>query len=524
MKSRVLCIAPYSNYHPLHGMWEMTILHALHLRGVEVFYYLCDGLSECCDIFRLNPKEKDCKNCMQRSAGLAQAMGMPFQWVGSMLTSEDRQQAKIFSETQPVGSFFEAQANDLPLGQWIKSSLCTYFREADLDQTNPTVSQVCRAYLKSGLLYALSCKRIIEHVKPEALLLFNARMAFVRIPAEIATRQNIPYYSHERGWLGERLSLNHNDIPMSRAYFDELWRLWGDIPLTEHELKEINTVLRNREHGKDLNWIAYSPAPETAEHLRQQFGIPDQVRVWGLFTSSEDEVVSMSDYVPGAFSSQLEWIIRTLAFIRRHPEIHLIIRVHPNTGGQKSTGVCRTTLRFFETLKSRLPANVTLVAPDDPISTYDIMAASEAGLVYISTCGLEMACRGKAVVCAGNAYYGASGVASTSDSTDQYDANLESLAISPPPLSLQSMQRAHRFFYASFFRADILFPLVDMPTPYTGKLAYSSLDELTEGREPNLDNICRMITQNASVLPSPSSLEKERTESDEITWFSKCFG
>ena len=59
MRSKVLCIAPYSNYHPLHGLWEMTVLNGLRVRGAEVAYYLCDALSHRCDLFRFAPGDQD---------------------------------------------------------------------------------------------------------------------------------------------------------------------------------------------------------------------------------------------------------------------------------------------------------------------------------------------------------------------------------------------------------------------------------------------------------------------------------
>lgn len=520
MKQKVLCIAPYSNYHPLHGMWEMTLLHALRLRGAEVEYYLCDGLSACCDLFRLDPAQKDCRDCMHRSAELARSMGMPVRWLGSLLTEDDARRAHDFATEQPVESLLDAVAGNWAIGKWIRSSLYTYFREADLDLRDPAVVGCCRSYLRAGLLYAIACDRVMERFSPTVQLLFNARMAFVKVAAEVGAQHGVPYYSHERGWLPERFSINRDDVPMSPEYFEEMWRLWGDVPLVREELQAISEVLRNRERGKNLNWTAYSPPPGQVESLRAQLGIAAQARIWGLFTSSEDEVVSLSRYRPGAFANQPEWIVRTLAFMRVHPDVHLVIRVHPNTGGSKSTGISRKTLRFFDTLRPRLPANVTLVAPDDPVSTYDIMAAAETGLVFLSTCGLEMACRGKPAVCAAPSYYAASGVAAVPGTVQAYDELLHDLAAAPQPRSVDAMRRAHRFLYASFYRADVPFPLVSMPTPYTGRLAYTTLEELAEGRDANLDTLCRMILRGEPVLPAPGPAEAARTEVDEQEWFA----
>jgi hypothetical protein len=519
MNRKILCIAPYSNYHPLHGLWEMTVLNGLRRRGAEVAYYLCDGLARCCDIFRLAPEQKDCRDCMERSSALARSLQVPYKWLGSMLNTDDERRAEAFAADAAEGEFFQAADGKFLVGQWVRSSVHTYFREAQLDQHDPAVAACYREYLRAGLLYALASERIIKAMRPDVLWLFNSRLAFVKVAAEVAGLHGLHYYAHERGWLPERLAVNRDDIPMSRGYFDEMWRLWGGVPLDRGELETITAVLRGRERGESLNWIAYSPPPG-ADNLRSQLGIPDGKRLWGLFTSSEDETVSLPSFKPGAFACQRVWVRRVVEFMRGRPDIHLVVRVHPNTGGKKSTGNCLSSLSFFEELKGNLPGNVTVVFPDDPVSTYDLMNAAEAGLVYISTCGLEMACRGKPVIWASQSEYGGSGVGIAARDPEHYDVLLAALADDPPQASMDLMRRAHRFFYSAFFRADFPFPLVSMPDPYTGQLAYASMDDLAEGRDSNLDAICSMILSGGPALRGPSAEQLGRTEQDELEWFA----
>ena len=59
MQDRVLFFSPYSAWK-YHTALEVTWAHALKLRGMDVKFVLCNGLSGTCDVYRenLNPRGK----------------------------------------------------------------------------------------------------------------------------------------------------------------------------------------------------------------------------------------------------------------------------------------------------------------------------------------------------------------------------------------------------------------------------------------------------------------------------------
>ena len=73
--------------------------------------------------------------------------------------------------------------------------------------------------------------------------------------------------------------------------------------------------------------------------------------------------------------------------------------------------------RELATRLGRLPANVILVPPDQPLSSYGLLAVSDLVLGYTTTVGLEAAVRGIPVAVAAETHYRGRGF--TTDITSQ---------------------------------------------------------------------------------------------------------
>lgn len=241
--------------------------------------------------------------------------------------------------------------------------------------------------------------------------------------------------------------------------------------------------------------------------------------MWVLFTSSEDEIIA--ERRKSSFSSQMEWILKTIEYVS-DKNIFLIIRVHPNLAGSKANGNSYQQLNMIYRIKDILPQNVRLVMPDDQISSYTLMEIATVGLVYCSTVSLEMACKGKMVLVAAESLVSDLPFVYTINSSSSYINLLDKLVSLPIGIrSTEIMRMAFRFAYSLFFRYNIPFPLVRMLNPHVGVLTYKSLEELKIRNNKNLDRIVKIILNEESVIPTPTENDLIRTEEDENKWFEE---
>jgi hypothetical protein len=496
----------------------MTILHALKLRGAEVEYVLCDGLYTDCDQFweAVTPRPANaCALCQADVTRLVADMGMDFHWLGRYLTIEETGEAKRWVRSLAVNELLDAAYGTWRVGAWVRLSVQSHFRTNRLDVTDPSIERGVRSYLYSGLIACFALDRLLEVSAPDVLLLFNGRQSSTCVALELARARGVRVVTHERGPRSETLTLVENESCVSLEPFHRYWREWGEVPLTSDELQAAARIMGEREQGRDTGWRPFTTAPQPSTEVRARLGLQDGRRLWVLFTSSDDEVAG-SEQHRSPFASQQEWIEATVAYARRHPEIDLVIRVHPNTGSRRSTGANRAQLEEMRRLAVNLPANVRMVDPDDEISSYSLMNLCAVGFVWVSTVGLELACKGKPVVSAAGNYLSETGFVQTVGDTATYEPMLESLRTHPPGATdVEIMRRALRFAYGMFFRMPVHFPLVAMPNPHEGTLRYTSVQELRPGRDAGVDRCAQVVLDGTAVCPPPTAAQRARSTAAE---------
>ena len=514
---RVLCYSPYNRW-ALHGQWEMTILHGLRRRGAEVHYVLCDGLYSDCDVFWASTAPRPpraCVQCQGEVIALVHSLGMEFEWLGRYLLPDEQDTARAWADALAPEELLDATYGDWPVGEWVRGSVHSHLRRTTLDLAEPEVERVYRSYLYSGLVACFALDRLLAYSRPDVLFIFNGRMSSPRVAFELALRRGIRVVTHERGLRRETLHLTVDEICTSQRPLRKAWEDWRDVPLTAPELDAVSRLMHEREHGTGVTFRAFTPPPQPIDEVRAALGLQEGRPTWVLFTSSDDEVIADAQWRP-IFPSQLDWVRRSVEYAGAHPELDLVVRIHPNTGSRRSIGANTEQLEELRALARDLPPNVRLVDAEDEISTYTLMEIGDVGLVYHSTAGLEMACKGKRIVVAGRAVIRGTSFVRTIEDPARYEETLATLHdIAPGTVSAEIRRLAYRFAYTYFFRYPVEFPLVRMRTTAVGDLAWRTPEDLDPGRDAGLDRCTGVILDGDPVVRPPSEEERARSTADE---------
>ncbi len=482
---------------------------------------LCDGLYSDCDVFwkATDPRhERACEQCQLEVRGLVEAMGMPHEWLGRYLGPDERSEARTWVDALARDELRTASYGDWQVAEWITSSVHSHFRTSQLELDEAEIEQAFRSYLFSGLVACFGLSRLLDDYRPDTLFLFNGRQSSTRVAFELARARGVRLLCHERGGRRETLALLENENFSALEPLRRFWHDWAGVALVHEELEEVEGFLRDRERGRNLGWRTFTPPPQPLGQVRAELGLEPGRPLWAVFTSSDDEVAAAPEW-RSPFGTQQPWLERTVDYARRHPELDLVIRVHPNTGSHRSFGANASQLRDLEELGTRLPQNARMVMPDDELSSYSLMELADVGLVYISTVGLELACKGKTVVVAGSTVFSGVEFVRTVEDAEDYEELLDEVRTGERDDPREIRRLAYRFAHGFFLRADIRFPLVRMPTPHTGELAYSSLDELAPGRDGSLDRIARIVLEGEPITAGPSEAQRARTDADERDFF-----
>jgi len=189
-----------------------------------------------------------------------------------------------------------------------------------------------------------------------------------------------------------------------------------------------------------------------------------------------------------AYPSMFDWLRATLTELSQHPDIQVVVRIHPAEVRVKNRESRDRVLDRIRTTFSGLPEHIHVVRPEESLSSYTLIEMSRAVTIYNTTIGMEAALRGVPVALSALAHFRGKGFTIDIESPQDYHDWLAQLP-HIPPLTAEQQTLARRYAYLFFFRFMLPFRFVEMH-PYAPRLTYESLDELAPGRDKYLDLIC----------------------------------
>jgi hypothetical protein len=310
----------------------------------------------------------------------------------------------------------------------------------------------------SGSLYHLRLERntyaaqaILTWMRayhPQAVILPNGSILEMGVIYQVARYLDIPAITYEFGEQRGRIWLARNAEVM-RQETDELWQARRDHPLDEIQWQQVRDLFASRQHAN--LWENFSRRwqglpSQGGEQVRQALHL-DRRPLFLLAANVIGDSLTLGRQV---FSkSMTEWLERTMYYFSQHPQVQLVVRIHPGeryTKGPSVADVARGAL-------PQMPDNIRLVEANDPVNTYDLVEIADVGLAYTTTVGMEMAMSGVPAIVVGQTHYRQKGFTLDPDSWPAYFELLDQVIADPEAYRLtreqveQAWQYAHRFFF-----------------------------------------------------------------------------
>jgi hypothetical protein len=268
--------------------------------------------------------------------------------------------------------------------------------------------------LDQSVLTYLAGKRLLLEQKPDVVLVYNRLYAVNHAFCSAATTLGIPTYTLQGGGhvvrRAETMTMFRDTESLDEVFRTPAWAKYRKTPIGAPEVQLVG------EHFAGLleasSAFAYSSAFEASQpsELRARFTVPDGAPVLLVPMSSEDEInaARLADVLPATssttslFADQFEWIAYLFRFAIAHPELHMIIRLHPRMFPNKRENILSPIVGKIMTLLDTRPPNVTLNLPTDNVSLYDLMQIVDVLLNFRSSAGAELAAFGIPVVVPAN--------------------------------------------------------------------------------------------------------------------------
>jgi hypothetical protein len=501
-RKRVL-VATSTGGHLAASTLDSALAVALALRGAEVEVLLCDAALPVCmlceshifpDQDRLlasGPKPL-CGHCYGSAASLYEQMGIPVRTLSSVLTEADRERARHEAMTADLSHIERFTFEGLEVGSQALAGTLRFYAVGNLDR-EPKSEPVLRRYLEAAILTAIAARRLYADAY-DAVVLHHAIYVPQGVLAQAARDAGVRVVTWNTAYRAGCFLFSHGDT-YHFTMMDEPQEEWSSVTWTKELRDQTIDYLMSRWTGS-RDWISYQSAARPG-FTAADYGLDDRRPIIGLMTNVTWD--AQLYYASNAFPSMRDWVLDTIRWFASRPDLQLVVRIHPAELLNPLVSRQRVADDIAEAF-SELPANVRVIAADDPLNTYALADACDSVLIYGTKMGVELAPRGIPVIVAGEAWIRNKGIAQQADTREQYFALLDSLPAGRR-LDEAQQERALKYAFHFFFRRMIPLQFVRARSGWPPfEIAANSLDALKPEACAGLDIVCRGILEGAPFL------------------------
>jgi hypothetical protein len=369
-----------------------------------------------------------------------------------------------------------------------RTSVRKYLKRYTLDLSNPSVRRTYTDFLRDSIVLIDTVRTLIEDRGIDLLVVNEPYYLQGAVPLAVADRIGIDCYTQANGYLGATILFGRgrNPSPMPQFSDPSVIEHAVESPLDEAERDAVRKVMEGRKRG---TIVRHQYSSGTGQRLD-----PDAETVVGVFTNLLWDASLIPD---GAiYGDVYQWLSDTMNVLRGRSDIHVVIKAHP---AEAKRGTNEGVSEWLDRTYESLPENVTHLRPDTDIDTYALMEDLDAGIVYNSTVGLEMAFEGLPVVTAGFPHYLGFDITYDPESKAEYRDCIDGIA--ELGMSAERHRRAERYIHFLFICKHFEFSALDTdPGGRTSNMVEH--DDVAPGADP-FDTIVERITEGAEVIRRP---------------------
>ena len=479
---------------------ESLLAVALTLRGAEVHFLLCDEFLPACmqvtigqfsdrdEFVEHGPAKSLCSTCFAAGLAAYQPLGLPIHRYSQYVTSDELENVESLSTDITLAEIPDYCLDGVAVGEHALAGALRYFARGTLDG-EPTAEPVLRRYFKASLLTTYAMRRLFEAYEFETASFNHGIYVPQGLIGEVARQQGVWMSTWSPAYRKHCFIFSHGDT-YHHTLMKEPNEVWEDMEWTAEIEEQIMDYLKSRWYGtQDWIWFHENPQEDLAK-ISSELGIDFSKPTIGLLTNVMWD--AQLHYPANAFPNMLSWVLQTIEYFSEHPDLQLVIRVHP----AEIRGTLPSRQKIVDEVAKAfpvLPPNVFVIPPESNVSTYAVMLRCDSVIIYGTKTGVELTSFGIPVIVAGEAWIRNKGVTMDARSAAGYFQILDRLPFGHR-LDEGMTRRARMYAYHFFFRRMIPLPMIEPMSgwpPY--RVAIQSLDDLRPGADPGLDVICEGI-------------------------------
>jgi hypothetical protein len=489
---KILIATSMSGY--IHGSsMDRLLALALTEKGHQVAFLLCDSDLEACQIIKFSSYKPDellksastprCGKCSSNIDKLFTPLGLPIYNFKSDRSDEHRLKIEFLNKSFEELREFKIDSVQVGMHAW--AGAIRYFATT-LFTSEPLAKEVLIRFLISGIRIHSSMTKVFQDFQPDTLIAHHGIYIPQGVVSEFARSQNVNLMTWTASYRKGTFIFSPDET-YHYSMVTEPTSNWDSLVLTKSQESTLDKYMTSRWSGEN-DWIKFSDSK-----VDQDKTFKDKSGFYLALTSVTWD--AEIHYESRAFENMRDWLVTTIEYFKVNPTQNLVIRVHPAeiTSPNRSR---ESMSDFVGSLGIKQFPNITVIAPDSNISTYDLVEKSRVVIVYNTKTGIEAAYRNKPVVVAGESWIRGKGIGWDANNSRDYIKILDLFKDPLEMLPIQSMkakQYAYHFFFRRMIRVSIF------AKPYSSEWLFPNrsitLRDLVGNDDQNFQEILSGITE-----------------------------
>ena len=217
--------------------------------------------------------------------------------------------------------------------------------------------------------------------------------------------------------------VSHGDTVFSFSDLDRLWRRRAELgfesePFRSRAIGKALHILDERRRAVTRNWAwKYQFAPDQSDEaalaaIGVKLGKPFMLICTNVpYDAGYYQFTTL-------FPSMKAWLLATIGFLLEETDCDIVVRIHPGEAMHFSGK--EYSLDNLAAAGITGNPRVRIVGPKEPVNSYPLMANCQAGIVFSSTTGIEMAMMGRPVIVGSDVYFAKRGFTHDCPTRDVY--------------------------------------------------------------------------------------------------------
>jgi hypothetical protein len=492
------------------NIMESLLSVALTWRRAEVHVLLCDKLLPACLECEINwyprvagfakhgPVRDLCRDCFWPAQAMYQALGLQVQRYSELVSPEEKAMVAQLAETLSVAEIAAFTWDGLAIGEHALAGALRFFARGTLDG-EPYSESILRRYFQASLLTTYALARLLEQIHYDCAVFHHGIYVPQGLVGEVARQKRVRVVNWNPAYRKKCFIFSHGDT-YHHTLMNEPVEKWENLPMTKVMETELMEYLQSRWYGTN-DWIWFHEKPQfDLTSIARETGVDFTKPCIGLLTNVVWD--AQLHYPANAFPNIIDWMVKTITYFNKRPDLQLLIRVHP----AEIRGTLPSRQRMVDEINQafpELPPNIFVIPPESQVSTYAAMQQCNAVIIFGTKTGVELTSMGIPVIVAGEAWIRNKGLTLDASSVEEYFQLLDRLPLAGR-LDDATLRRARLYAYHFFFQRMIPVKIMESAkgiVTYQPRL--NELGDLSPGKDPGIDLICDGILLNKDFIYSP---------------------